>query len=285
MNGLISVLKPPGMTSGGVVARAKRIFGCRAGHAGTLDPEAAGVLLVMLGKGTRLFDYLVDKEKTYVAELVTGLETDTQDVHGRVTGTSGVLSAGQVEAVLPRFVGTVWQVPPMVSALKRGGEKLVDLARQGIEVPRDPRPVRIDAVRLVRDMGQGRFLLRVDCGRGTYIRTLCHDIGRACGAAACMGMLIRTRSGAFTQEMSVPVEEMDESGILPMDLPLGHLPRVEVAGAAERFLRNGVPLEKREISQVPGEDQPVRLYLGDRFCGIGRWRGGALRTEVLLLET
>ena len=184
MNGFLCVLKPPGMTSSDVVVRVRRRLpkGTKVGHAGTLDPEAAGVLPLMIGKASRLFDYLVEKEKVYIAELKPGYATDTQDAHGRIVAGSGeAASLEQLQAVLPQFLGEIMQTPPMFSALKRDGQKLCDLARKGVEIELEPRPTQVYAIDVLHSLTDGGFMLRVRCGKGTYIRTLCHDIGRALG--------------------------------------------------------------------------------------------------------
>lgn len=291
MNGFLCVLKPPGMTSSDVVVRVRRKLGGKekVGHAGTLDPEASGVLPLMIGKAARLFDYMVDKEKTYVAELVPGYSTDTQDVHGQVTAGSGeALTRETLERVLPRFIGEIGQVPPMFSALKRDGQKLCDLARQGIALDVQPRPTQVYAIDVLHER-EGRFLIRVRCGRGTYIRTLCHDIGEAAVCHACMGMLLRTQTGSFTLDEAHTIEEIDAAEDLsalltPIDRPLAHLPALTVAPEAERFVRNGNELRRRQFSGEAAQGESARVYLNGRFAGIGRIRGDGLRFDAMLLE-
>lgn len=292
MNGFLVVLKPPGMTSSDVVVRVRRQLGRKekVGHAGTLDPEASGVLPLMIGKAARLFDYLVEKEKTYIAELRPGYATDTQDAHGRiVSGTGERISREALEAVLPQFVGDIMQVPPMFSALKRDGQKLCDLARQGIDVALDARPTQVYEIRVLHELDDGGFMLMIRCGKGTYIRTLCHDIGAALGTGAHMGLLLRTQTGMFTLEDAKTIEEIEACGDLSqlltaMDMPLGHVPRVDVMPHAERFVRNGNALTRRELKGTPEEGRPVRLYLNDQFAGIGRMHGGQMKFDAMLLE-
>lgn len=295
MNGFLCVLKPPGMTSSDVVVRVRRQLakaGCKekVGHAGTLDPEAAGVLPLMIGKASRLFDYLVEKEKTYVAQLCPGYQTDTQDSHGQITGGEGKgLSREQLEQVLPQFIGEIEQIPPMFSALKRDGQKLCDLARQGISVQVEPRPTQVYAIDVLHSLPDGSHMLAVRCGRGTYIRTLCHDIGQAAGCCAHMGLLLRTRTGVFTLDDAHTMEEIEAAQdltalLVPMDRPLEHLPRVDIEPGAERFVRNGNMLTPRELQGRAPEGKPVRLYLSSRFAGIGRMRGGKMRFDAMLLE-
>lgn len=292
MNGFLCVLKPPGMTSSDVVVRVRRMLpkGTKVGHAGTLDPEASGVLPLMIGKASRLFDYLVEKEKTYVAQLKPGYATDTQDAHGKIVAGSGEqVSLEQLLAVIPQFVGDIMQAPPMFSALKRDGQKLCDLARQGVEIEIAPRPTQVYAIDVMHTLSDGSYMLKVRCGKGTYIRTLCHDIGKALGTQAHMGLLLRTQTGMFTLDDAHTMEEIqactDLSALLvEMDRPLTHVPRVDVAPWAERFVRNGNALERKELRGEIPDDKPVRLYLNDRFAGIGRMRDDHMKFEAMLLE-
>ena len=292
MNGFLVVLKPPGMTSSDVVVRVRRQLGRKekVGHAGTLDPEASGILPLMIGKAARLFDYLVEKEKTYIAELKPGYATDTQDAHGKiVSGTGEKVTREALEAVLPQFIGDIMQVPPMFSALKRDGQKLCDLARQGIDVELEARPTQVYEIEILHALENGGFMLRIRCGKGTYIRTLCHDIGQALGTGAHMGLLLRTQTGMFTLQDAHTIEEIEACGdlssmLVEMDRPLGHVPRVDVMPHAERFVRNGNALTKRELRGELIEGRPVRLYLNDQFAGIGRMHGDQMKFDAMLLE-
>ena len=292
MNGFLCVLKPPGMTSSDVVVRVRRKLGkgAKVGHAGTLDPEASGVLPLMVGRAARLFDYLVEKEKTYVAQLKTGYATDTQDAHGAIVAGEGARATrAQLEAVLPQFIGDIAQIPPMYSALKRDGQKLCDLARQGIDVKVEPRPTQVYAIDVLHENADGSFILQIRCGRGTYIRTLCNDIGEALGTKAHMGVLLRTQTGIFTLDEAHTIEEIaaaeDLSPLLmAMDKPLGHLPRLDVQPKAERFVRNGNKLTRRELMGEIQPEKPTRLYLNGQFCGIGRFEGENLKFDAMLLE-
>ncbi len=275
MNGFLCVLKPPGMTSSDVVVRVRRKLGrgVKVGHAGTLDPEASGVLPLMIGRAARLFDYLVEKEKTYVAQLKPGYATDTQDAHGAIIAGEGAhATRAQLEAVLPRFIGEIAQIPPMYSALKRDGQKLCDLARQGIDVKVEPRPTQVYAIQVLHENADGSFMLQIRCGRGTYIRTLCHDIGEALGTKAHMGMLLRAQTGMFTLDDAHTIEEIDAADELSplltaMDQPLGHLPRLDVQPKAERFVRNGNRLTRRELIGDVQPGQSTRLYLNGQLRG------------------
>ncbi|MBP3655758.1 MAG: tRNA pseudouridine(55) synthase TruB [Clostridia bacterium] len=295
MNGYLCVLKPPGMTSSDVVVRVRRLIARsggkeKVGHAGTLDPEAAGVLPLMVGKASRLFDYLVEKEKTYVAQLKPGYVTDTQDAHGAIIGGAGEgVSLEQLQAVLPQFIGEIMQIPPMFSALKRDGQKLCNLARQGVEVDVQPRPTQVHEIRVMHALPDGSYMLLIRCGRGTYIRTLCHDIGAALGCGAHMGLLLRTQTGMFTLDDAHTIEEIDaaedlSSLLVAMDRPLAHMPLVEVSPRAERFVRNGNTLERRELKGELTEGRRVRLYMGGRFAGIGHMEGDHMKFDAMLLE-
>lgn len=292
MNGFLCVLKPPGMTSSDVVVRVRRKLprGTKVGHAGTLDPEASGVLPLMVGKASRLFDYLIEKEKTYVAQFKPGYATDTQDAHGKIVAGSGErVTRAQLEAVLPQFIGEIAQIPPMYSALKRDGQKLCDLARQGQTIDVEPRPTGVYDIRVLHEHQDGSFILEIRCGRGTYIRTLCHDIGCALGCMAHMGLLLRTQTGMFKLDDAHTIEEVDaeenlEHLLIAMDRPLGHLPRLDVRPEAERFVRNGNVLKKRELIGEAPDDTPIRLYLNGQFCGLGRLHHGALKFDAMLLE-
>ena len=215
MNGILNLYKPSGITSHSAVAAVKRLFGAqKAGHCGTLDPMAAGVLPVMLGSAVKLSEYLVEHDKRYRASILLGVRTDTQDVTGTVTAKyEGPLpGVAAVRQAASRFVGRIRQTPPMYSALKRDGKKLVNLARSGIEIERESREVTIHAIDV--SARNGEIFLDVCCARGTYIRTLCDDIGELLGCHACMQALERTAVGRFTKDDAHTLEqlrELDES--------------------------------------------------------------------------
>lgn len=279
MNGILNLLKPPGMSSNQAVGRVRRLAGeKKAGHTGTLDPAACGVLPICLGKATRLFDQLVEKEKTYIAELTLGAATDTGDVQGRIIARADcAIERTQLEAALPAFRGDIWQVPPMVSALKHNGQRLYQLARQGVEVERPARPVTIHELTVPAQISPNRYLLRVRCSRGTYIRVLCEDIGAALGVPAHMGFLLRSASGPFNLDNAVTLEQAQraalrgdfESLLLPMDMPLRHLPAVRVGPQGVRFAQNGtqVPLKWLE-GPLPEDGVIARMQVGEAFWGL-----------------
>jgi len=232
----------------------------------------------------------VEKEKTYVAQLKPGYATDTQDAHGAIIAGRGErVTREQLESVLPQFIGEIAQIPPMYSALKRDGQKLCDLAREGVIIDVEPRPTQVYAIDVLHELPDGSFMIKIRCGRGTYIRTLCHDIGAALGTCAHMGLLLRTQTGMFTLDDAHTIEEIDAAEdlsrlLVGMDRPLAHLPRIEVKPHAARFVRNGNSLTKRELSAAADEGQPVRLYLEGEFAGIGRMHGDVMKFDAMLLE-
>ncbi len=274
MDGIISVLKPPGMTSHDVVAVLRRLLGVRAvGHTGTLDPGAAGALPVCVGKATRVAEFIAATGKAYRAEVTFGFTTDTLDGFGRVTSRQAVRATyEEALALIPALTGRVEQVPPMVSAVKYGGKKLYELARQGQEVERRPREALIEAIRPVAYNWKQEFpsiLFDVFCSKGTYIRTLCADWGDKLGSGACMTYLLRTRSGSFSldtawtlEELTQAVQQGDWSFLLPADRGLEHLSALTVKEHRIRALLNGLSLAAPDYSgalpQAPGNW--VRLY-------------------------
>ena len=209
MNGIVIVDKPQEWTSQDVTARLRRVFNTRRiGHGGTLDPMATGVLPVFVGRATRGVEFFEHAEKTYETVLRLGMTTDTEDTTGTILSESEVsVTQEQVEAVLEQFRGEILQIPPMYSALKVNGQKLCDLARKGREVERQPRPITIHELTLL-ETGENTLRLRVRCSKGTYIRTLCKDIGQALGCGGCMQELRRTSAGEYTIEEAVPLQEL-----------------------------------------------------------------------------
>ena len=292
MNGYYNILKPTGMSSAAVVAVLRRLTGeKRVGHAGTLDPEAAGVLPVMTGKATRLFDYLADKEKEYVAVCAFGARTDTQDATGTVIETGADYPDRETFLrAAERLTGEITQVPSAYSAIKVGGKPLYLRARKGEDVDVPARTVRIDGIELLRETEDHGFEIRVRCGRGTYIRTLCDDLGKLCGCPAHMRSLTRTRSGAFTAEEALTLDEARElaergelgSRLLPPDWPLGHLPRIDVPARLRKPVVNGAKLPLLPAAEALAEGEPVRIYLDGRFWGIAARREEQLVWKALI---
>ena len=245
MNGIVIVDKPQGWTSQDVTARLRRVFDTRRiGHGGTLDPMATGVLPVFVGRATRAVEFFEHAEKTYETVLLLGKRTDTQDVTGRVLEERPVsLSLEDVKDLLPRFRGEILQVPPMYSALKVNGQKLCDLARKGKQVERQPRPITIFELTLL-SFEENRLRLRVRCSKGTYIRTLCDDIGAALGTLGCMESLRRTQAGDYSIAESVPLEALleadsPETYLRGMDSMFVRYPAVTLTPNQEKRCRNG----------------------------------------------
>ena len=245
MNGIVIVDKPEGWTSQDVTARLRRVFNTRRiGHGGTLDPMATGVLPVFVGRATRGVEFFEHAEKTYETVLRLGITTDTEDISGTVlTEQDAFVTGEQLEEVLQRFRGDIMQVPPMYSALKVNGQKLYDLARKGKEVERQPRPITIHELTLLGMEADG-IHLRVRCSKGTYIRTLCKDIGQALGCGGCMAALRRVSAGEYTIEESVPLQTLLETEtpdvfLRPVDSMFRNHPAVELTEKQEARCRNG----------------------------------------------
>ena len=245
MNGIVIVDKPQGWTSQDVTARLRRVFNTRRiGHGGTLDPMATGVLPVFVGRATRGVEFFEHAEKIYETVLRPGITTDTEDITGTVlTRVEAQITAEMVEAVLPQFRGQILQVPPMYSALKVDGQKLYELARKGREVERQPRPITIHELTLLKVDEEG-IHLRVHCSKGTYIRTLCKDIGLALGCGGCMAALRRVQAGEYTAAESVPLQELlettqPEKYLRQVDSMFRNHPAVTLSPKQELRCRNG----------------------------------------------
>ncbi len=292
-NGIIIMDKPQGWTSMDVCAKLRGIFHeKRVGHAGTLDPMATGVLPVFIGRATRAVEFAAGSDKEYIAGLKLGVVTNTQDITGEILERRPAeVTREQLLAVLPRFTGAIQQVPPMYSAVKINGKKLYELARKGKEVERRPRPVTIHALEaLDGPPPQGAdFLLRIHCSKGTYVRTLCHDIGQALGCGGCMSSLRRIKAAGFTLADSVTLQAVQEAAgrgegeslLLPVDSCFLQFPvlLLKTAGA-EKKIRNGAALAARDIP-----DGEYRVYGADKtFLALGRAAGGKLSTVKSFFE-
>ena len=293
MDGFLNLLKPPGMTSSDAVVMVRRLCpkGTRVGHGGTLDPDAAGVLPICVGRAARLFDYMIDKNKRYVAELTLGAETDTQDATGKIlreADASRVTSA-DVEGILPNFVGQIMQIPPQFSAIKRDGVRGYEAARAGKEIHIESRPVRVQNLSFIRQIGRGKFLIAVECGKGLYVRTLMHDIGHALGCFGHMSFLLRTSAGSFEIEDALCPEDVlqcEHVGtlLMPVDAPIAHLPRIDLPLSRGAAVRNGNPIRAEWLEGPLDRPQlPQRIYLDGHFAGIGeRKDDGSVRFKAML---
>ena len=292
-NGIIIIDKPAGWTSMDVCAKLRGMFReKRVGHAGTLDPMATGVLPVFIGRATRAVQYAAESDKEYIAGLKLGVVTNTQDTTGEILEERPVdVTAERLCRVLEQFTGTIEQVPPMYSAIKINGKKLYELARKGKEVERKSRTIRIDALGVLDETPpEGTdYLLRVACSKGTYVRTLCHDIGQALGCGGCMSSLRRVKAAGFTLDDAVTLETVQaavdrgegESLLLPVDAYFAGLPMLVLKSAgAEKKIRNGAALNARDIP-----DGEYRVYGMDKtFLALGRAAGGTLTTVKSFFE-
>ncbi len=302
-SGIINVYKEAGYTSFDVVARLRGILKIRKiGHTGTLDPDAVGVLPVCVGKATKVVDLLTDKDKEYVTTMLLGVETDTQDMTGRVLSSrEAALSKDQVEEVIRSYVGEIFQIPPMYSALKVNGQKLCDLARKGVEVERKPRKVTIHGIEIL-SIELPRVTMRVRCSRGTYIRTLCHDIGQTLNCGGTMESLTRTRVADFGLEDAYTIDEiqtMEQEGevnriLLPVDRLFSSVPAFSVTAEGAKLLANGNPLKadrllpvNEEAGEAAGfcrDGMTARMYLPDgAFAGIYQWKENKFIPQKMFL--
>jgi len=281
MFGLLNVNKPSGITSRDVVNRVQRLVrGVKVGHAGTLDPLATGVLVVALGPATRLVEYVQRMPKTYVGTFLLGRTSDTEDVEGRVVELENPPrpTAGEIEAVLPRFLGTIQQVPPAFSALKVQGRRAYELARRGDDVELQSRPVEVHRLALVR-YAYPELQLEVGCGSGTYIRSLGRDVAQALGTAAVMSALVRTAIGDFRIEGALELDGLTADTIrrylLPAAQAVAELPLVEVDDSEARRLANGLPIRRRW--QVSGAEIAALDARGRLIAILAQRNGGQLQ--------
>ena len=288
-NGILVIDKSAGWTSQDVAAKLRGVFHeRRVGHGGTLDPMATGVLPVFIGRATRAAEFLESAEKEYVAGLRLGVVTDTQDMSGTVLETNSVcVTRAQLEAALRQFLGPIEQIPPMYSAIKINGQKLYELARRGQEVARRPRSITIHALELLEGEGAD-WTVRVRCSKGTYVRTLCHDLGRALGCGGCMSSLRRTRAGSFTLAQAVTMQQVldfaagqdPQQLLMPVDAVFAaHPPLIVTLGQAAK-LKNGAQVKDWQFQ--PGT---YRVYAEDgEFLLLGRVEGGVLTTIKSFFE-
>ena len=285
IHGIINVYKEKGFTSHDVVAKLRRIVGQKKiGHTGTLDPDATGVLPVCLGKATKLCDLLTDKNKTYEAVLLLGKTTDTQDITGEVLEekSTEALTEEKVREAIEGFIGDYEQIPPMYSALKVNGKKLYELAREGKVIERKARPVKILDIQIL-EIDLPKVRMEVSCSKGTYIRTLCHDIGEKLGCGGCMESLIRTRVSTFRIEDAKTLDEIEtlkQEGklaelLVPIDAMFPFYPKITVKDDWKAFAKNGNPLDLKMLKGACGQDEETQVRLYDesgKFIAIYQWK-------------
>lgn len=286
-NGIIVIDKPAGWTSMDVCAKIRGVLHeRRVGHAGTLDPMATGVLPVFVGRATRAVEFAAEGGKEYVAGLRLGVVTNTQDTSGTVLEEKPVsVDRAALEAALAPFRGDILQIPPMYSAIKRDGKKLYELARKGQEVEREPRPVTIYGLEVVDQTGPADYLLRVQCSKGTYVRTLCHDIGQALGCGGCMYSLRRTEAAGFSLDQAVTLDtlfsaEDPQSLLLPVDAYFAGRPILILKAGPEKKVRNGAA-----VSVPQAADGQYRVYgESGAFLALGQVSDGLLTTIKSFFE-
>ncbi len=285
-NGIIVIDKPQGWTSMDVCAKLRGVFHeKRVGHAGTLDPMATGVLPVFLGRATRAVEFADKSDKEYIAELKLGVITNTQDTSGETLEERPVQAGReQLEEVLEQFRGEILQIPPMYSAIKINGKKLYELARKGREVERPARAVNIKSLEILGQQGVDLYTIKARCTKGTYIRTLCHDIGQAMGCGGCMASLRRTMAAGFTLEDAVTLEEIQAAAdpaalLLPVDDYFKALPACTIRGKALFRAKNGNPF----LWELPDGDYRVYGPEGE-FLLLGRCEGGVVATIKSFFE-
>lgn len=285
IHGIINVYKEKGFTSHDVVAKLRGIVGQKKiGHTGTLDPDATGVLPVCLGKATKLCDLLTDKNKTYEAVLLLGKTTDTQDITGEVLEEKSIeaLTEEKVREAIEGFIGDYEQIPPMYSALKVNGKKLYELAREGKVIERKARPVKILDIQIL-EIDLPKVRMEVSCSKGTYIRTLCHDIGEKLGCGGCMESLIRTRVSTFRIEDAKTLDEIEtlkQEGklaelLVPIDAMFPFYPKITVKDDWKAFAKNGNPLDLKMLKEACGQDEETQVRLYDesgKFIAIYQWK-------------
>ena len=277
INGVVNVHKEAGMTSRDVVNVMSKFYGIKAGHTGTLDPMATGVLPICLGKSTKIADRITAKDKTYIARVIFGSTTDTLDSEGEITQTLPFnADLEQVRAALQQFIGEIAQVPPMYSALRYNGRRLYELAREGQTLELQPRNVTIFKLELMEHSLPQYIDIYVECSKGTYIRSLCRDIGEALGSCAHMGSLVRTKSGQFLLEDALTLGQITEHQnpldlILPPEKVLLDFKRIQLPRAVQGALENGNPIESRFWSRSIEFEQDKEILVFDyknRLVGI-----------------
>ncbi len=271
MNGIICVNKPQGFTSFDVIAKLRGIMKIRRlGHGGTLDPMATGVLPVFVGTATKACDIMPDNTKSYRAGFKLGQVTDTQDITGEVVTSSDMpVSRDALKAVIPDFVGDIMQLPPMYSAVQVNGQRLYDLARQGVEVERTPRQIHVDRLILTEyDENTREGVLEIFCGKGTYIRTIINDIGEKLGCGGIMTSLVRTSSGGFTLDECYTMEEIQQAAdenrleelILPIERVFSSLPKLRLNEVQTRMYKNGVKLDISRVHHIKTDTELYSVY-------------------------
>lgn len=277
MDGFINVYKEKGQTSHDVVNRVRKIFATRkVGHTGTLDPNATGVLPIAVNNATKVIEYMEHDDKTYVAELILGIVTDTEDIWGNILEENFVnVTKDEIEDVIKSFIGKQKQVPPMYSALKVNGKKLYELAREGKVIERETREIEIFSIEEI-EIIENKISFKVHCSKGTYIRTLCKDIGKKLGCGAAMSALKRVQAGGFTIDNAVKLSELEkdkEKYVLDLEIPLKKFSVIELNDEEGRKYINGIKLK----TDMP--DGMYRVYIEGKLYGVCKVRDNVIRSE------
>lgn len=291
MNGVINIFKNKGMSSFDVVRKVRKVAKeKKVGHTGTLDPEATGVLPVCLGKATKIIDYIMKAEKTYFVTFKLGIKTNTYDLEGEITEEKDISGITKEETLqtINSFVGEYSQVPPMFSALKKDGVRLYDLARQGIEIEREGRLITIYDIKNI-EISMPYVSMEVTCSKGTYIRSLCYDIGEKLNVGATMVELRRTKTSTFSEEDSINIEDLNEENIndyiISIEEALKMYPRIDINKGYSKLFINGVKVcDKRALKSKPESDKLYRVYDEEgRFIGLGKQEKSSFKIEKLLI--
>ncbi|MEJ8554451.1 tRNA pseudouridine(55) synthase TruB [Tepidibacter sp. Z1-5] len=295
MNGILNILKPTGMTSHDVVSRVRKIVNMKkVGHTGTLDPNAAGVLPICLGKATKIAELILNKEKTYIAELTLGIQTDTYDSFGKIIEKkdSTHINEEDIYSAFEKFKGEITQIPPIYSALKVNGKRLYELARSGqTDVEIKSRKVIVKDIK-IKSIDKEKVLFEVTVSKGTYVRSLCKDIGDELGVGAYMSFLLRTKSGNFDIENAYTLEEIEQASkdlklqdyIMGIDYPLTNYERIDVKQSAYKAFSNGNTIYQKGliIKQEYHDEELVKVYIDDKFCAIGKIK---IQDDNILLKS
>ena len=284
MNGVVNFLKPPGMSSNGAVVFLRGLLGCKTGHAGTLDPGACGVLPICVGKATKISSYLMEHKKEYIAELTFGAETDTGDSYGKTVYVTDVIP-GDIKPALSEFIGELEQKTPDYSAVKQNGRKLYQLARSGKEIVPVFRNIDVYDIEYIAKTGEASHLLRVVCGKGTYIRTLCEDIAKSLGSLGYMSFLARTKCAGLSIENSITIDELKllgndiKSAVTPIHVFLDGMKKIMVDDEGWKRLYNGVTIVYN------GDDiAQAAVFCKSELLGIGSAQNNELRLTTRLVD-
>ncbi|MBQ7453794.1 MAG: tRNA pseudouridine(55) synthase TruB [Selenomonadaceae bacterium] len=279
-DGFINLNKASGMTSHDAVNRVRKIFSTRkVGHAGTLDPQARGVLPIAIGRATKFIEYLADRDKSYRAQILFGIATDSGDLDGEIISRAENFSmptADELDAALKSFVGEIEQTPPKFSAIKIHGRKAYDLARKNFSFDMPSRRVKIFRLELVA-LDENSATIDVDCGKGTYIRSLARDIGELLHLPATLKNLLRTRVGDFTLSDATTLDDLNASCLLPIEDCLKHLPTFELPEHRVRAFMNGLP-----TTTALSDEEALKIFSGEKFLGVGRILNGELKSSKLI---